>query len=75
MADDLADLDRRITDAMTALRRARAVAQHSANSEALWHEEMAERRLNGLLDQRYRSAMNERPKTLAGAAVAPRPHW
>jgi hypothetical protein len=66
MPDDLADLDRRITDAMTALRCARAVAQHSANSNTPWHEEMAERTLNGLLDQRPRSAMDERPKTLQG---------
>ena len=75
MADDLADLDRRITDAMTALRCARAVAQHSANSKTRWHEEMAERTLNGLLDQRPRSEVSERPKALAGATVAPRPHW
>jgi hypothetical protein len=75
MTDDLADLDRRITEAMTALRCARAIAQHSANSKTLWHEEMAERTLNGLLDRRPRSTMNERPKTLAGAVVAPRPHW
>jgi hypothetical protein len=75
MADDLADLDRRITDAMTALRRARAVAQHSANGQTRWHEEMAERTLNGLLDRRPRSGMSEqRSKTLAGATVAPRPH-
>jgi hypothetical protein len=66
MPDDLADLDRRITDAMTALRCARAVAQHSANSNTPWHEEMAERTLNGLLDQRPGSAMGERPKTLQG---------
>jgi uncharacterized protein (DUF924 family) len=75
MRDDLADLDRRITDAMTALRCARAVAQHSADSKTRWQEEMAERTLNGLLDQRPRSAMNERPKTLAAPSVAPRFHW
>jgi hypothetical protein len=75
MVDDLADLDRRITDAMTALRCARAVAQRSANSKTLWHEEMAERTLNGLLDQRPRSGTDERPKALAGATVASRPHW
>jgi hypothetical protein len=75
MPDNLADLDRRITDAMTALRCARAVAQHSANSKTRWHEEMAERTLNGLLDQRPRSEINERPKALAGPSVAPRSHW
>jgi hypothetical protein len=32
MADDLAELDRRITDAMTALRVARAVAERSAHA-------------------------------------------
>ena len=75
MADDLADLDRRITDAMTALRRARAVVQHSADGEARWHEEMAERTLNGLLDRRPRSGTSEqRPTALAGATVTPRPH-
>jgi hypothetical protein len=74
MADDLADFDRRITDAMAALRCARVVVQHSANSTTRWHEEMAERTLNGLLDQRPRSEMSERPKVLAGATVAPRPH-
>jgi uncharacterized protein (DUF924 family) len=75
MADDLADLDRRITDAMTALRSARAVVQHSANSATRWQEEMAEHTLNRLLDQRPRRGINERPEALAGATVAPRHHW
>ena len=75
MADELANLDRRITDALAALRRARAVVEHSANGTTQWQQDVAERSLNGLLDQRYRTAMNERPKMLAGAAVAPRPHW
>jgi hypothetical protein len=75
MADGLADLDRRITEAMTALRCARAVAQHSANSTTLWQEEMAERTLNGLLDQRPRSAVDERTRPRAWATLAPRPHW
>jgi hypothetical protein len=72
MADDLADLDRRITDALTALLCARAVTQHSANSTSRWHEDMAERTLNGLLDQRPRVQMNEHARLLAGAVVGAR---
>jgi hypothetical protein len=66
VADDLARLDRRIADALTALRCARAVAQHSANSKTRWHEEMAELTLDGLLDQRPRYELNEQAKALAG---------
>jgi hypothetical protein len=69
MADDLADLDRRIIDAMAALRSARAVVRHSPNSETQWHEEMAERTLNGLLDRRPRTGVDGRPTALAGATV------
>jgi hypothetical protein len=71
MADDLTDLDRRIIDAMAALRYARAVVRHSDDSNTRWNEEMAERTLNGLLDQRPRSERNERPTASAGATVAP----
>jgi len=74
MADDLADLDRRIVEALAALRCARAVVQHSANSNARWHEEMAERMLNGLLDRRPRPE-RERPKAFAGATLASPLEW
>jgi hypothetical protein len=72
MADALANLDRRITDALNALRFARAVVEHSANSTTRWHEDMAERTLNGLLDQRARTQMNEHATVLAGGTVGPR---
>jgi hypothetical protein len=75
MADELATLDRRITDALNALRCARAVVEHSTNSTTRLHAEMAERTLNGLLDQRPRAQMNEHAMLPAGATVAPRPHW
>jgi hypothetical protein len=55
MAEELGDLDRRITDALSALRCARAIVARSANSTTRWHEDMAERRLNGLLERRLRS--------------------
>ena len=69
MTDELASLDRSITEALTALRCARAVVEHSANSTTRWHEDMAERRLNGLLDQRPRAQMNEDARMLARATV------
>ena len=69
MTDELASLDRSITDALNALRCARAVAEHSANSATRWHEDMAERRLNGLLDQRPRAQMDEHAKLPARATV------
>ena len=69
MTDMLADLDRRITDALSALRCARAVVGHSANSTTRWHQDMAERRLNGLLDQRPRARMDEHGTLLARATV------
>jgi hypothetical protein len=68
MAEDLGDLDRRITDALSALRCARAIVARSGNSTTLWHEDMAERRLNGLLERRSRSGAG----ALAGAGV---PAW
>jgi len=67
MADELESLDRRITDALNALRCARAVVEHSANSTTRWHEDMAERTLNGLLDQRPRTAPSPEGRALAGA--------
>jgi len=67
MVDDLAVLDRHITEALAALRCARAVAQRSANSTTRWREEMAERALNGLLDQRPRGRRTAEAAVLAGA--------
>jgi hypothetical protein len=69
MVDDLAILDRRITDALAALRCARVVVERSANSTTRWHEDMAERVLNGLLDQRPRVQMREHADALSGANV------
>jgi hypothetical protein len=71
MVDDLANLDRRIVMALTALRCARAGTQHSLNSQTRWDEEMSERRLNDLLDQRARYRVSERATALAGATVGP----
>ena len=65
MAEDLGDLDRRITDALSALRCARAIVARSANTTTRWHEDMAERRLNGLLERWPRSGAG----ALAGAAA------
>jgi hypothetical protein len=67
--EGLAIIDRRITDALAALRCARAAVEHSANSATRWHEDVAERTLNGLLDQRLRAQMKDRANVLAGAAV------
>jgi hypothetical protein len=69
MTDELANLDRSITDALNALRCARAVVEHSANSRTRWHEDMAERRLNGLLEQRPRAQMDDHATLLARATV------
>ena len=74
MADDLASLDHRIADAMTALRCARAKTLHSANSETRWQEEMAERTLNGLLERRPRCQIAEQAKALAEVTVGLQPH-
>jgi hypothetical protein len=73
MADDLADLDRRITDAMAALRIARTVASRVASRAARWHEEVAERRLNDLLDQRPHCQIAQQAQALAGATGTSRP--
>ena len=71
MVDELADLDRRITDALATLRRARAVVEHSANSSTRWREEIAERTLDGLLDQRSRASSDGRAMAMAGATHGP----
>ena len=70
MSDVLTILDRRITDALAALRYARAVVAHSANTTTRGHEESAERTLNGLLDQRHR--VQEDAAALAGAPARAR---
>jgi hypothetical protein len=67
--DGLAILDRRIADALAALRCARAAVEHSANNTTRWHEELAERTLNALLDQRLRAQMTDRANVLAAATV------
>ena len=72
MANELVKLDRRITEALNALRCARAVVEHSANSTTRWHEDMAERTLNELLDQRHHARMSEHSPVLAGATVGAR---
>jgi hypothetical protein len=71
MAEDLATLDRRITDALAALRRARRVVERSANGTTRWREDMAERTLDGLLEQRSR-AQSGRAREPAGAAPGSR---
>jgi hypothetical protein len=72
MADELVNLDRRITEALNALRCARTVVEHSPNSTTRWHEDMAERRLNGLLDQRPHAQLREHATMLARATVGAR---
>jgi hypothetical protein len=72
MADELRNLDRRITDALNALRCARAVVEHSPNSTTRWHEDMAERTLNGLLDQRPHSRLGEHATVPARVSVGAR---
>ena len=69
MDDELAIIDRRITDALAALRCARAAVEHSANNTTRWHQDLAERTLNGLLDQRLRAQMKDHADVLAGATV------
>jgi hypothetical protein len=56
MADELAVLDRCITDALATVRRARAAVERSTNSTSLLRAEVAERTLDGLLDQRRNAA-------------------
>jgi hypothetical protein len=73
MVDDLANLDRRIVTALTTLRGARAATQHSLTNQTRWDEEMSERRLNDLLDQRARSQVSKNATALASATVGPLP--
>jgi hypothetical protein len=73
VADELGDLDRRIADAMAALRCARAAMQRVAVSTTRWQEEVAERRLNDLLDQRHRCQIAQQAEALAEATVGCRP--
>jgi hypothetical protein len=49
---DFATLDRHITDALAALRLARAASCRSRNSDSVRAEDDAEARLNGLLECR-----------------------
>jgi hypothetical protein len=49
---DLASLDRRIAEALAALRVARAASTRSRNAASLRAEELAESQLNGLLEDR-----------------------
>ena len=49
---DLAVLDRRLTEALATLRRARIATKRSRNAVSIRAEEEAESRLNGLLEQR-----------------------
>lgn len=69
MDDELPIIDRRITDALAALRCARAAVERSANNATRWHVDLAERTLNGLLDQRLRAQLTDQADLLAGATV------
>jgi hypothetical protein len=66
MPDDLMLLDRRITDALAALRHARAAVEHSTNSASVMRANIAECTLNALLDQRRRAGSDHRDMALAG---------
>ena len=72
MADELAVLDRRITEALAALRCARELAGHSADSSTRWEEDMAERTLDRLLDRRPRVQLDEQADVLARATAGTR---
>jgi hypothetical protein len=65
MPDDLADLDRRIADALTVLRGARALTTRSPTSETRWQEALAERTLNHLLDRRPLCQMRQQATSLS----------
>jgi hypothetical protein len=54
VGEDLAALDRSITDALGALRRARASAERATTSTTRWQQDIAERRLDCLLARRSR---------------------
>ena len=66
MADELAELDRRITDALRVLRRARALVDRAPTSETRWQEALAERTLDQLLDRRPLCQMRQQARLLAG---------
>lgn len=66
MSDQLADLDRRIVDALTTLRRARARSTDSPSAETRWHEALAARRLDQLLDLRPLCQLRQQAESLAG---------
>ncbi len=53
MPDSLAHLDRRIASAWAALNGARDAASHSLNAGTCAMEQMCERALDELLEQRY----------------------
>ena len=74
MLDDLADFDRRITDALGVLRRARVLVVRAPTAETRWREALAERTLDRLLDRRPLCQMREQARLLAGdGALADRP--
>lgn len=52
---DLSGLDRDITGALVLLRAARARAARSPNARTAQSEQVAEVRLNGFLERRYRA--------------------
>ena len=66
MFDDLAEFDRRIAEALTRLRGARALTTHSPTCEARWQEALAERTLNELLERRPLCQMRQQARLLAG---------
>jgi hypothetical protein len=63
--DDLAHLDRRIADALTVLRGARALTTRSPTCEKRWQEALAERTLNHLLDRRPLCQMRQQAESLS----------
>ena len=65
MLDDLSELDRRITAALSDLRCARALARSTPTSQARWQEAIAERTLDDLLDRRPLCQMRQQARLLA----------
>jgi hypothetical protein len=65
MLDDLAKLDRRIAEALTALRGARVLTTRSPTCETRWQETLAERTLNHLLDRRPLCQLRQQAESLA----------
>jgi hypothetical protein len=66
MTEDLVELDRKIADALTALRGARALTTRSPTCETRWRETLAERTLNHLLDRRPACQMRQQAESLTG---------